>query len=146
MPISANTYIEMDSQLPMPAQAGKNLISINPDLFMLFNGEECKWMLGHESRHVYHDDVITNTLCGMALPFISYGILKLYSNSTGYLLNTFQNKFDRDSKMYQCLGTLKTINTAISHNVITHICLQQFLYSMFGRFQELRADRESHNC
>ena len=143
MPISADTYIDIDRNLPMPAAAGHKIICINPYLLMLFNQKEKESIVGHETRHIYHKDVIMEDLMVIASPFIAWGALKLYSKGMRYLLTSLQNKVDRNSKTYRYIRTVKTVNTAISHNVITHQVLELLLSNKFRTFYELRADRES---
>lgn len=142
MPILAGTYIEIDKDLDMPAAAAHKLICINPSLFMLFNEGERESAIGHESRHVYHNDQIVGNVWRMASPFVTYGILKAYNKASNYLLTALQKRMDKNSTAYRWLREMKIINTALSHNVITHLCLQTFLDRSLIRFKELRADRE----
>lgn len=143
MPISQNTYINIDKKLGMAGAASRNLIHINPDLLMLHDEDERATIIGHESRHVYHNDLFVEDLRRIACPFVTYGILKAYSKGVRYLLTALQQKTEKGSKLYRYLRTAKKVNTAISHNVITHFFLEMYLSEKYKTFYELRADRES---
>ena len=143
MPISKDTYIEIDNTLKVPCSAATNLISINPALFTLFDEEGRCFLLGHESRHVYNNDLIMTHLWMLITPLISYGILKAYNKGTRHLLTALQKKVDRNSKTYRYLRTIKTINTLALQSPIAQILLNVALDRKFQCWRELCADRES---